>query len=66
MKTTNEYWIFLEDLRRSGITNMFGAAPYLQEAFDIDRKEATAILADWMKNYNPDDYEDDDYEDSDL
>ena len=57
MKTTNEYWIFLEELRRSGITNMFGAAPYLALAFDIDEKEARKILSDWMKNYNPDDYE---------
>ena len=24
------YWNFLEDLRQSGITNMFGAAPYLR------------------------------------
>lgn len=55
-KTTNKYWIYLEDLRRSGVTNMFGAVPYLQEEFDLDRKEATRILSDWMSNYNPDDY----------
>lgn len=55
-KTTNKYWIYLEDLRRSGVTNMFGAAPYLQEEFGLDRKEAVSILSDWMSNYNPDDY----------
>ena len=35
MKTANGYWIYLENLRRSGITNMFGAAPYLQNDFGI-------------------------------
>lgn len=57
MRTTNEYWIFLENLRRSGAVNMFGAAPILAEYFDIDEKEARKILGDWMRNYNPDDYE---------
>lgn len=55
-KTTNKYWIFLEELRQSGVTNMFGAGPYLQEEFGLTKKEAHEILADWMKNYNPDDY----------
>ena len=52
----NEYWIFLENLRRSGVTNMFGAAPYLMDEFDLDYNEAKKILVDWMKNYNLDDY----------
>jgi len=57
MKTDNQYWIYLEELRRSGITNMYGAAPYLQQEFGLDKLDARQILADWMKNYNPDDYE---------
>lgn len=57
MKTTNEYWIYLEKLRRSGVTNMYGAVSYLQEEFCLDVRDARAILADWMKNYNPEDYE---------
>ena len=56
-KTNNKYWIYLENLRKSGVTNMFGATPYLMEEFDLDKKEATKILSDWMHNYNPDDYE---------
>ena len=54
--TTNKYWIYLEKLRRSGVTNMFGAVPYLVEEFGISRNEARKILSDWMKNYDPDDY----------
>lgn len=56
-KTTNKYWVYLENLRKSGVTNMFGATPYLMEEFDLDKKEATKILSDWTHNYNPDDYE---------
>lgn len=56
-KTENIYWIYLEDLRRSGVTNMYGATPYLMEDFDLPKSEAQKILVDWMSNYNPDDYE---------
>ncbi len=55
--TNNEHWIYLEKLRRSGETNMFGAVPYLQAEFGMGRKEATDVLLDWMKNYNRSDYE---------
>ena len=55
--TTNKYWIYLEMLRRTGVTNMYGAAPYLEDEFHIDSNEARKILVDWMKNYNRKDYE---------
>ena len=55
--TDNKHWNFLEELRRSGVTNMYGAAPYLVERFDVDKYEARKILADWMNNYDPADYE---------
>jgi hypothetical protein len=46
-----EYFDYLEVLRDSGVTNMFGAAPYLQEAFDLTKSEARAILLEWMQQY---------------
>ena len=55
--TNNKYWIYLEKLRRSGVTNMYGATPYLEEEFGLTQREARSILADWMRNYNPTDYE---------
>lgn len=61
-KTNNVYWIYLEKLRKSGETNMFGARPYLQNAFGLSKQEAGKILSDWMKNYNPDDYDEEDYD----
>lgn len=55
-KTTNKYWIFLENLRRSGVTNMYGAVPYLMEEFELSSADAKEILVDWMQNYNKEDY----------
>ncbi len=40
---------YLESLRESGITNMFGAAPYIERVFDIGRKEAVSLLVEWME-----------------
>ena len=56
MKNIPKEWIYLEKLRRSGITNMFGAGPYLEDEFGISEAKARKILLDWMKNYNSDDY----------
>ena len=46
------YFDFLVALRDSGATNMFGATPYLQDAFDLSKSEARKILAEWMKSFN--------------
>jgi hypothetical protein len=45
-----EHEEFLDELRESGETNMVGAAPYLQEEFDLTRNEARTILSEWMKS----------------
>lgn len=54
--TNNKYWIFLEKLRRSGQTNMFGAIPYLVKEFGCTYDEASEILVNWMANYKQSDY----------
>lgn len=46
-----EHKKFLDELRESAETNMFGAAPYLQEEFGLDKKEAREILFQWMKSF---------------
>jgi hypothetical protein len=43
---------FLNNLRDSGVTNMFGAAPYLQKEFGIDQKSARQVLANWMQSFS--------------
>jgi hypothetical protein len=47
-----DYYKILEAIRESGITNMFGAAPYLQELCpELSREEANKILCNWISNY---------------
>ena len=48
----NEYYVYLENLRQSGVTNMFGAGPYLQKAYGLNPREALKVLGSWMNNYN--------------
>lgn len=40
---------YLCDLRDSGGINMFGAAPYLEREFGLDRREAKKVLLEWMQ-----------------
>ena len=46
-----EEFEYLNVLRESGVTNMFGASPYLQQAFDVSKSEAKAILKLWMESF---------------
>lgn len=48
----NEYFEYLDNLRESGVTNMFGAAPYLQQAFGLSRYEARDVLLKWMETFS--------------
>ena len=50
-KYREEYFAYLEDLRKSGVTNMFGAAPYLQEMFDLTEQTSKKVLSEWMRSY---------------
>lgn len=47
-----EYFEYLDNLRESGVTNMFGACPYLEEEFGLDRTEAMKVLAEWMNTFD--------------
>ncbi len=39
---------FLRRLHSGGRTNMYGAIPYLMNAFAIDRDSAFRIVCDWV------------------
>lgn len=43
------YYIYLNRLRESGITNMWGSPKYIEDAFDLNKKDAQAIVSSWMK-----------------
>ncbi len=49
--TKEDVFDYLECLKESGVTNMFGAAPYVQQEFGIDIKEAREWLKKWMDSY---------------
>ena len=46
------HYIYLESLRQSGVTNMFGATPYLEQARGLSKGEAMKVLSSWMENYS--------------
>jgi hypothetical protein len=47
-----KYFDYLDALRESGVTNMFGAGPYLQDEFGLSKIEARKILMAWMNSFN--------------
>jgi len=50
---TDEHLNYLDDLRESGETNMFGAAPYLIDEFpDLNKYDARSVLSYWMKTFS--------------
>jgi hypothetical protein len=48
---TDEHLRFLDALRESGQTNMFGAAPYIADLFEIPMQQARIILTYWMQTF---------------
>ena len=48
-----EYYKVLEGIRRTGVCNMFSAAPYLKEFCpELSHKESQEILCNWIHNYD--------------
>lgn len=44
---------YLDDLRESGVTNMYGAGAYLERTFsELNRNEAHDILGYWMVTFS--------------
>lgn len=49
---TDEHLLFLDELRESDITNMYGAGQYLENEFGVDAKKAREILSYWMSSFS--------------
>jgi hypothetical protein len=47
----DEHLTYLDKLRDSGETNMYGARPYLQREFGLDKTTATTILMYWQESF---------------
>lgn len=50
--TKEQVYNFLNILRLSGITNMYGASPYLQEVFGFTKYDANRYLNSWMDTFD--------------
>ena len=51
MATQQEMFEYLDELRASGDTNMYGATPFLETQFDLTTREARYVLTTWMKTF---------------
>lgn len=52
-ETEKKVFKYLNELRSSGVTNMYGAIPYLTNEFpELGEDEAIDLLYTWMKNFN--------------
>ena len=46
-----EYFDYLVELRDSGVTNMWGAGPYLEDKFWLTKQEAKDVLVAGIKSF---------------
>lgn len=58
-ETLQSALVFLDELREDGVTNMYGAGPYLQEwwsnevdGVELDRRRTREVVAYWMKTFS--------------
>jgi len=47
----DEVFSYLDDLRESGETNMFGAGAYVEDEFDMKRRTARTFVSAWMQSF---------------
>jgi len=48
---TQEHHDYLLALRDSGVVNMWGATPYIEDRFGVTQQEAKAILIEWIQSF---------------
>jgi hypothetical protein len=46
-----EVFTYLDALRKSGRTNMYGAGPYIEQQFGMEAAEAKNYLVKWMHTF---------------
>lgn len=49
---TQDIFAYLDDLRESGVTNMYGAAAYIQQDWGLSREDAQGFLGEWMRTFS--------------
>jgi len=51
LPTQHDVNIFLDVVRSTGVTNMYGAGPYIEKHFKVHRYEAKKYLIEWMRTF---------------
>jgi uncharacterized circularly permuted ATP-grasp superfamily protein len=52
MAKKEKVFIYLDALRESGITNMYGSPAYVRKAFpEVSQSEAVKLVAEWMETF---------------
>ena len=46
-----EVFPYLDELRESGVTNMYGAHQYVMEDFSMDKAMAIKLVQAWMETF---------------
>ena len=52
LPTQHDVNIFLDVLRSSGVTNMYGAGPYIEKHFKVNKNDSIIFLKEWMKTFS--------------
>ncbi len=47
-----EMFEYLDDLRESGLTNMYGAGRWLEDEFELPKYQARQVLKAWMDSFS--------------
>ena len=48
---TEAHLTYLDELRESGATNMFGSGSYVQAKFGVSKADAMTIVMYWMESF---------------
>lgn len=47
----SQVFTYLDELRESGVTNMYGATSYVREEFGVGKREAMSLVSSWMRDF---------------
>ena len=47
----SQVFTYLDELRESGVTNMYGAPTYVREEFGVGKREAMSLVSSWMRDF---------------
>jgi hypothetical protein len=49
---TDDHLEYLDELRESGVTNMYGAGAYIEREFELSPDESRKVVTYWMHTFN--------------